>query len=176
MSGHQASPYAGRSERAGADCRGPGRDFLLLLCSALRCVLFAAGGLLGGPFQSLPRDPSKAEAAKDSPVGALTVQRRCSCSAHLRYGLRCGPAEFRGAAAEGWIRRVKGLSRWWVVIGRRAASPPLNVSWGEQRTRPWPFLLLGQRYSVWPGAWLRRPVPRLANGLSHRETNHSRLS
>lgn len=92
-------------------------------CSA---VLLAGGfsqALLNarGPSQSLPKGPSKA--AKDSPVrpllcSAVQLQRPSA----LR--LRCGPAEFRGAAAEGWIRRVKGLRRWCVVIGPRAACAP----------------------------------------------------
>lgn len=142
MSGHQASPYAGRSERAGADCRGPGRNFLSLLCSA--CCLLLEGfspALLDarGPVPEPPRAPLQGKAAKDSPVGPSLCSSCAACSAHLHYGLRCGPAEFRGAAAEGWIRRVKDQRRWCAVIGRRAASPPLNVSWGEQRTRPLAF-------------------------------------
>lgn len=75
----------------------------------------------GGPSQSLPKGPSKA--AKDSPVrpslcSAAQLQRPSALCP------RCGPAEFRGAAAEGWIRRVKGLRRWCAVIGPRAACPP----------------------------------------------------
>lgn len=164
----QTSPYAGRSEGAGADCRGPGQIFSALLAGRFSQALLDARGAVPEP----PEGPSKT--AKDSPVrpslcSAAQLQRPSA----LRP--RCGPAEFRGAAAEGWIRRVKGLRRWCAVIGPRAACPPRLMCHGEERTRPWPFLL-GQRYSVWPGAWQRRLVPRLTIGLGHRETNHSRLS